>query len=73
MSKVEISCDQMAQKELNEAIKTIKQEIPFIDKKPYSHNIISIQLQLIDKKFGKDVVNNVIIDNHLRCYGWSTV
>tara|TARA_R100001460_G_scaffold7036_4_gene18239 strand:- start:201 stop:395 length:195 start_codon:yes stop_codon:yes gene_type:complete len=63
----------MDQTELHESIEIIQNEIPFIDKKPYSHNIITAQLQLIDKIFGKDTVNKVIIDNHLRCYGWRTV
>ncbi len=44
----------------------IKEERPFVDLKPYSHNLISISLQQIAKGFGKAEANKAIKDFRLR-------
>lgn len=49
----------------------IEAEIPYIDIKPYSHNIIGICLSAIAKKFGKDKANATIDMFELEDYGWS--
>lgn len=56
-----------------EWIETISEEIPYIDVKPYSHNIISVALQAIAKQFGVEEANKVIDDFDLEPYGWSKV
>jgi len=57
------------QKHLN----TIKREIPFVDLKPYSHNIIGIQLNIVSDKFGQEYANKIIIDYKLDKLGWSVI
>ena len=48
----------------------IKNEVPYIDVKPYSHNIISIALGAIDKHWGSIETNNIIIKYKLNERGW---
>ena len=43
-----------------ELISIIKKEIPYVDKKPYSHNIINIQLEILGKKYGEEEVKKLI-------------
>lgn len=57
---------------LTDLIETIKQEKRYVDKKPYSHNIISLTLQIIAKKYGKEIANKVIRDLKLIKLGWQT-
>lgn len=60
-------------KTLSDWQKTIEREVPFIDKKPYSHNIISLALQAIAEKWGNETANKTIVDYRLEHYGWSQV
>lgn len=55
---------------LSELIKAIKAEIPYVDRKPYSHNIISLNLRMIDADFGMKAANRVIRDLGLNRLGW---
>jgi len=48
----------------------IMEEIPYIDIKPYSHNIISLRLKMISDEFGQDVANETIKEFHLDDLGW---
>lgn len=48
----------------------IRKEIPFVDIKPYSHNIISISLQAIAKDFGVSKADQAIEDFRLEGLGW---
>jgi hypothetical protein len=48
----------------------ILEEIPFVDVKPYSHNIISIALQAINKGWGNKEANRVIREFGLKSLGW---
>jgi len=70
MSKSEISDDQMIEREFDYAVSIIKQEIPFVDKREYSHNIISLLLGSIAEKSGDDKANQVIKDLNLEKLGW---
>ncbi len=54
-------------------IKKIKQEIPFIDVKPFSHNIISLELRLLEEKFGEEEVYNLINSTDLKYKGWGHI
>ena len=49
---------------------TIEKEIPYVDIKPYSHNIISLTLQMIAKEFGQEVANEAIAELGLDELGW---
>ena len=51
----------------------ILHEIPYIDIKPYSHNIISLELRLISEKYGMTTANQVIEDFRLDTKGWSKI
>jgi len=48
----------------------IKREIPYVDIKPYSHNIISLRLRLIGEQFGDEYANKIITDYELDKLGW---
>lgn len=54
---------------LAEIKERIDKEIPFIDLKPYSHNIISLNLRLIAQEFGYATANEVIDELDLRDHG----
>ena len=55
---------------LEEYKKQIKNEIPYVDIKPYSHNIIYLKLQLISDEYGDDVVKGLIVELGLNKIGW---
>lgn len=73
MSKSEISDDEIAEAEFNDSVKRIKQEIPFVDIQPYSHNIINLTLLSIAEKFGDAKANEVIKDLNLQKLGWELI
>ena len=50
---------------------TILEEKAWVDIKPYSDNIISSALRIIDEKFGKEIVNDVIVSMGLEELGWN--
>lgn len=58
-------------KSLAEYRATISQERRFVDKKPYSHNIISLTLSMIDTEYGQGEANRAIRDFKLKRLGWS--
>ena len=39
-------------KDKKEIINKIKEEIPYVDIKPYSHNIISLELRILGENYG---------------------
>jgi hypothetical protein len=52
-------------------IKKIKKEIPFIDIKQYSHNIIGLCLRSIAEAYGNnEECNKIIVDLGLDELGW---
>ena len=53
--------------------KTIKQEIRYVDRKPYSHNIISLTLQCVVRDHGTESANQLIEELHLDELGWCKV
>ena len=54
-------------------INTIKKEIPFVNVKPYSHNIISINLFILEKEYGQEEVNKLIEKTKLKDLGWGWI
>jgi len=60
----------MEEQKLQEHITIIKQEIPFIDLRTYSHNIISMQLNIINSIYGTDITDAVILFLNLNDKGW---
>lgn len=48
----------------------IRKEVPFVDLKQDSRNLISLNLSLIAKRYGYDEVNRCIDKNHLVTFGW---
>lgn len=61
------------EKNLKELRKQIFNERKWVDIKPYSHNIISLCLQMISNKYGKDEANKTIKDFDLNELGWNEV
>ncbi len=57
-------------KTLAEWRETIVAEKSYVDKKPYSHNIISLSLNAISKNFGREEANKAIKDFGLTRLGW---
>jgi len=53
-----------------ETIEKIKAEIPFIDSKPYSHNIIGMLLGSIAEQFGNEEAEKLIKTLGLDRKGW---
>ena len=60
-------------KDKGEIIKTIKEEIPYIYIKPYSHNIIMFGLQTLCENYGKEEVISLIKSTRLKDLGWGYV
>ena len=55
---------------LNEYRSKILKEIPMVDVKPYSHNIISLLLRGVCEKFGDDESDAIIRQYGLDKMGW---
>lgn len=55
---------------LEDYIESIENEIPYVDLKPYSHNIISSNLRCIAEQFGKETANKIIKNLNLISLGW---
>ncbi len=53
--------------------KKIAEEVPYIDIKPYSHNIISCYLKSIMDDFGIDVFNETLEKFDLEEKGWRKI
>ena len=70
MNKQEETKEEPSKQEL---IKKIKDEIPFVDIKPYSHNIINLTLNLLCTEYGQEEVNNLIRETDLKDLGWGWV
>lgn len=49
----------------------IANEVPFVDIKPYSHNLISISLGGVARQFGPEVANDLIEEFELEELGWT--
>ena len=49
----------------------ISKEVPYIDIKPYSHNIIGLVLAQIEKSFGKKQAIKVMKKHRLDTKGWT--
>lgn len=58
-------------KTLGEWQEAIKRQIPFVDVKPYSHNIISCCLRGIAKDYGNEIADNTIKELKLNKLGWN--
>ena len=45
-------------------------EIPYVNIKPYSHNIIGIKLKIMGDTFGKQEVYDIVNNTELKNIGW---
>jgi len=59
-------------KRLTEIRETVKKQLVFIDKNehPYAEQIITLNLQMAEKEFGKPVAVTLIEEFKLEKYGW---
>ena len=48
----------------------IAKEVPWVDIKPYSHNIISILLRMASEDYGVKEANQIVDDLNLKKLGW---
>lgn len=55
---------------LNSLREAISANVESVDKKPYSHNIISISLSTIASVYGYEAANEAIEDFGLEDLGW---
>jgi hypothetical protein len=62
----------MPEETLAELRQRIIEERLYVDKRPYSHNIISLTLRQIDRVYGKEEVKKAIRELKLEKLGWST-
>lgn len=60
-------------KSMEQIYEAIEREIEFIDTKPFSHNIISMNLQIAAKQFGIAQANRLIDEFGLAEFGWHKV
>ena len=60
-------------KEYLKLLRKVVEEIPYIDVRPYSHNIISLNLRIIEQKFGTRAVEAIIEMTDLRDLGWGHI
>lgn len=60
-------------KTLKDWLAVIEHEVPYVDVKPYSHNIISLALQAIARQWGQKKANKAIKDFELDVLGWHEV
>ena len=51
----------------------IEREAPFVNIKPYSHNIIGLALSAIAKNYGNSAANDLIDEFDLESLGWRKV
>ena len=58
---------------MEKAIESIANETPYIDIKPYSHNIISLQLSIIENEGGLEKVKECIKKFKLDKKGWGWI
>ena len=56
--------------DFNELLVKIFSELPYVNIKPFSHNIISITLLIIEKEFGEQKVIDAIKICKLDEIGW---
>jgi len=56
-----------------EIINKIKKEIPYVDVKPYSHNIIGLQLNVLADKYGQEEVEKIVRETNLKNIGWGYI
>ena len=58
---------------LEDLKKNIKKEIPFVDVKPFSHNIISMTLSMIEENYGEAAAVQTMSELRLDKLGWDIV
>ena len=57
-------------KSLEELRTQIEKEVSYVDLKPFSHNIISLCLQMIMNDYGKEEANKAVKELGLKRLGW---
>ena len=62
--------NKMKKSSLSDLQKEIGREVKYLDKKPYSHNIISLDLRIIDKDYGKHAAIETMKKFKLNKHGW---
>jgi len=63
----------MTKRTKEEIIKNIKKEIPYVDIKPYSHNIIGLELEILARDYGEEEVHNIVKNTKLKDLGWGYI
>ena len=58
------------EQKLQEHITIIKNEIPYVDMRTFSHNIITMELNIIDSIYGEEVAQAVLKFLKLDDLGW---
>jgi|11_taG_2_1085331.scaffolds.fasta_scaffold116500_1 hypothetical protein len=62
--------DKRYENPIEDLIYDIEEQMEYVDIKPYSHNIISLNLRMIDEYYGEKEANLVIRELNLTSMGW---
>tara|TARA_R100000353_G_scaffold173406_1_gene139694 strand:+ start:161 stop:373 length:213 start_codon:yes stop_codon:yes gene_type:complete len=54
-------------------IEIIKKEIPWVDIKPFSDNIINIELRILAENYGQNEVIELVKNTKLKELGWGYI
>ncbi len=63
----------MTKKTLEELRQEIQKEVPYVGRKPFSHNIIGLLLGAIHEKYGTQEANKAVLDFRLDKKGWKVL
>jgi len=67
-------CCKMTTKQTKEKIiEIIKKEIPWVDIKPFSDNIINIELRILAENYGQNEVIELVKNTKLKELGWGYI
>jgi len=61
------------EKKKKEIINKILEEIRYVDIKPFSHNIINLELRILADKYGQEEANKLIENTNLKNLGWGYI
>ena len=57
-------------KSLQDIYESIEEQLEYLDTKPYSNTIISLNLRIAARDYGYQAVNKLIDELNLTHYGW---
>lgn len=65
--------DEIIETKKVEIIEKIMKEIPFVDIKPYSHNLIGLYLNQLAEVSSQEIVKELVENTKLKDLGWDWI